>query len=130
MKTRFLERMKLAYKVAIGEVSKRYFDGASSDRLKSDWGTTVTSADAELRNDLGALRSRWRELERNNDYGARFLSLLENNVIGADGIDLHMHILDPSGKLDSKACAANHRGGVEQMVQKNKLHDFRFVFDG
>lgn len=105
MKNKFFERVKLAYKVVIGEVSKRYFDGASSSRLTSDWGTTVTSADAELRNDLGALRSRWRELERNNDYGARFLSLLENNVIGADGVDLHMHILDPGGKLDSKACA-------------------------
>lgn len=104
MKSPFLQRMKLAFKVATGEITKRYFDGANSSRLTSDWGTTVTSADAELRNDLGALRSRWRELERNNDYGARFLALLENNVIGSEGVDLHMHILDPNGKLDSKAC--------------------------
>ncbi len=104
MKPPFFQRMKLAFKVATGELSKKYFDGASSDRLKSDWGTTVTSADAELRNDLGTMRSRWRELERNNDYGARFLSLLENNVIGSEGVNLAMHILDPSGKLDTKAC--------------------------
>ncbi len=97
--------MKLAFKVATGAVTKRSFDGANSSRLTSDWGTTVTSADAELRDNLGAMRSRWRELERNNDYGNRFLSLLENNVIGSEGVNLAMHILDPSGKLDTKACA-------------------------
>lgn len=104
MKAPFFTRLNLAYKVAIGTVSKRYFEGASLNRTTADWGGTITSADAELRNDLGALRSRWRELERNNDYASRFLSLIENNVIGPDGIDLHMHILDPGGALDSQAC--------------------------
>jgi lambda family phage portal protein len=86
------------------EDRERYFEGASTTRLTSDWGTTVTSADAELRNDLGAMRSRWRELERNNDYAARFLNLLDNNIIGSDGVGLHMHILDPNGELDTGAC--------------------------
>ena len=48
MKVPFFTRLNLAYKVAIGTVSKRYFEGASTSRLTSDWGTTVTSADAEL----------------------------------------------------------------------------------
>ena len=104
MKSSFINRIKLAVKVATGEVTKRYFEGASATRLTSDWGTTVTSADAELRNDVGALRSRWRQLERDNDYAARFLNLMSNNVIGPDGIQLVMHILDPNGKLDTKAC--------------------------
>lgn len=108
MKPKFFERIKLAYKVATGsaieKTGKRYYNGAATNRLTSDWGTTVTSADAELRNDLGALRSRWRQLERDNDYAARYLSLIENNVIGSEGIDLYMHILDPNGSLDTQAC--------------------------
>lgn len=104
MKASLFQRLKLAARVISGEVTKRYFEGASTNRLTSDWGTTVTSADAELRNDLGALRSRWRNLERDNDYASRFLNLLDNNVIGADGVTLHMHILDPNGKLDTVAC--------------------------
>lgn len=104
MKARFFQRLKLAARVITGEITKRYFDGASTNRLTSDWGTTVTSADAELRNDLGAIRSRWRELERNNDYAARFLNLLDNNVIGSEGVALHMHITDPNGNLDTGAC--------------------------
>lgn len=88
----------------INSEGSRYFEGASSTRLTSDWGTTVTSADAELRNDVGALRSRWRQLERDNDYASRFLTLMDNNVIGSEGIRLAMHILDANGKLDTNAC--------------------------
>lgn len=104
MKARFFQRLLLAGRVLVGSANLRYFEGASADRTKSDWGTTVTSADAELRNDLGALRSRCRELERDNDYFTRFLTLLDNNIIGSEGVALHMHITDANGELDTGAC--------------------------
>lgn len=104
MKAPFFQRIKLAFKVATGAITKRSFGGATTDRLTGDWGSTVTSADAELRNDLGTLRSRWRELERDNEYAERFLSLMESNVIGADGVGLHMHILNDDGELDTHSC--------------------------
>lgn len=100
-------------------LEKRYFEGASQDRLKADWGTTVTSADAELRNDLGALRSRWRELERDNGLGARYLRLLEKNILGPDGIQLHMHIVDPNGSLDTKASEQIEADWLEWGKKKN-----------
>ena len=133
MKSPLFQRVKLAYKVATGQISRRSFDGGAINRLTSDWGTSITSADAELRNDLGALRSRWRELERNNDYAARFLNLLSNNVIGSDGIGLAMHILDPNGKLDSKACQiiedAWKKWGKKDTCTISGLYPFEQVCD-
>ena len=130
MKPSFFKRIALAAGILVGSarVSKRYFEGASSNRLTSDWGTTVTSADAELRNDLGALRSRCRELERDNDYFARWLNLLDNNIIGSEGVALHMHILDPNGKLDTGACGlvedAWTKWGKKEICTISGLHSF------
>src|SRR4051812_3983819 len=100
MKASIFQRLKLAGRALSGKLSQRSFAGADVNRLTSDWGTTVTSADAESRNDLGTLRTRCRQLERDNDYFARFLNLLDNNIIGSEGVALHMHITDPNGELD------------------------------
>jgi len=47
-------------------------------RLTNDWLSPITTADQEIRNSLGRLRARCRELERNSDYVRRFLSCLES----------------------------------------------------
>ena len=71
---------------------KRDFAAALQTRLTNDWNTTITSADAELKGAIKPMRSRCRDLERNNDYARRYLKLLDNNVLGSTGIGLQMKI--------------------------------------
>jgi len=72
--------------------ARRSYAGAVQGRLTNDWMTSVTTADAEVRGGIKLLRARCRDLERNNDYVRRYLKLLVNNVLGADGIGLQMKI--------------------------------------
>lgn len=83
---------------------KRSFGNAGAiNRLNSDWLMPRTSADAEIKGVLITLRDRARELERTNEYVQRYLDLIDNNVLGNNGIGLQMKITDPSGRLDKIA---------------------------
>jgi lambda family phage portal protein len=70
----------------------RNFSGSSTSRLSTDWIIAPLSADAAMRGRLSALRSRCRDLERNNEWARGFLRTLENNVVGEAGISLQMRI--------------------------------------
>lgn len=70
----------------------RNFSGANTSRLTADWIIAPLSADAAMRGRLSALRSRCRDLERNNEWARGFLRTLENNVVGEAGISLQMRI--------------------------------------
>ena len=98
-----------AFKFQAGKATpspKRSFTAARIDRLSNDWLTPQTSADAELAGALATLRSRSRELERNNEYAQGYLGLLENNVLGAGGVALEMKVVDPGGTPDVLASLA------------------------
>jgi lambda family phage portal protein len=82
---------------------KRTYSAAVINRLTSDWSTTTTSADVEARNDIKKLRSRCRELDRDDPYARRYFKLLKNNVLGRQGIRLQMKAKDADGSLDSNA---------------------------
>ena len=49
------------------------------------------------------MRSRARQLERDSDFVRRYLKLLENNVIGANGIGMRAKARDLNGQLDQAA---------------------------
>ncbi len=66
----------------------RSYAAAVSDRLSADWPTGLTSTDQELQRALRALRARSRDLARNDPYVRKFLSMVEINVIGPNGIRL------------------------------------------
>ncbi len=83
--------------------ARRGFDAATIDRLTSDWLSPQTSADTEIASTIRTTRGRSRELERNNEYVQRYLCLLENNVLGSEGVRLQMKIADFNGKLDDLA---------------------------
>lgn len=86
--------------------TKRYYQGAKSDRLMNDWLTTNLSADEILKWYLKKLRSRSRDLERNDDYMRNFLRKLESNIVGSAGIVLQSKVRDPiTGELDIKTNA-------------------------
>ncbi len=90
-------------KADISPPKKRGYTAARIDRLSADWLSPQTSSDAELAAALPTLRGRSRELERNNEYAQGYFGLLENNVLGANGVALEMKVSDPSGTTDGLA---------------------------
>ena len=82
---------------------RRNFKAAAASRLLSDWQKSPSSADAVLKYDLKTLRSRARDLEANNDYVRKFLSILDNNILGPKGVELEMRTKDRNGDLDRQA---------------------------
>lgn len=82
---------------------RRDYDIARVDRLTSGFKAPITTGDAELRYALATARARSRELERNNDYAAKFLSMCEVNVVGRAGFTLQNKAADPNRKLDKTA---------------------------
>ena len=82
---------------------RRDFDAAKIDRITGAQPRPITTGDMELRNSLASMRAVSRELERNNDYAKKYLSMLEIGVIGKDGFTLQNRARDLSGVLDKKA---------------------------
>lgn len=80
----------------------RMFGGAQSSRLTSDWVTSVTSADQEIKGSLKRLRSRSRQLVRDNDYAKSTVRVVRNSVVGT-GVRLQAQIRrQRGGKLDTR----------------------------
>ena len=61
---------------------KRAYAAARFDRTVADWILMNTSADAEIKTSLPALRTRSRDLGRNNDYVRAAFRDLQVNVVG------------------------------------------------
>ena len=89
----FLKKFFARWKSPV--IVKRDYLAAVHNRLTHDWIAGTTSADAELRSGAKILRARCRDLERNNDYARRYFKLLENNVLGSEGVVLQMKIREP-----------------------------------
>lgn len=83
--------------------SQRAFAAAQLNRLTESWKVTSETIDDELRNDLDALRSRSRTLENNNDHAAKYLDLVETNLIGEAAPRLISFADDAPGKPDTIA---------------------------
>ena len=78
----------------------RMFGGAQTSRLTSDWVTSVTSADQEIKGSLKRLRSRSRQLVRDNDYAKSAVRVVRNSVVGT-GVRLQAQVMrQRGGKLD------------------------------
>ena len=100
----------------------RMFEAAMTSRLTADWPVSISSADAEILVSAIAVRSRLRQLERDDDYMRRMLRLFQNNVIGNQGIQLQMKIRELAPALKpQKADPANPNAKIS-----NKP---RFQFD-
>lgn len=88
-------------RVTVGRVRQvRMYQAAQVSRLTTDWPITITSANAEILVSAIALRSRLRQLERDDDYFRNMLWILENNVIGNTGLMLRMKMKLASGDYD------------------------------
>lgn len=82
---------------------RRSFKAAAASRLLNDWVKSPSSADAVLKYDLKTLRARARDLEQNNDYVRKYLSILENNILGPKGVEVELRSKDRNGELDRQA---------------------------
>lgn len=79
----------------------RAYDGASVNRLTGDWSALNTSADSEILTSLRILRSRSRQLVRDNEYAKHVVRLLTNNVVGT-GIGMQAQVMSAGKKLQTK----------------------------
>lgn len=79
---------------------KRAFAAAQSSALTHSWGSVPTHVNADLQRGLPAVRARSRDLERNNDYARKFLSMVETNVVGHAGFALFVEPRRPDGQID------------------------------
>lgn len=59
----------------------RSYAAAAYNRLVSDWIASITTANAEIKSSLNALRARSRQLARDNTYFVNFLRELDVNVV-------------------------------------------------
>ena len=81
---------------------KRYY-GATTNNLFSSWNSPQSTADNIIKKDLKVLRNRSRELCRNNPHAKKFLTMVKNNVVGANGIKLQSKARDFNGNFDKIA---------------------------
>jgi lambda family phage portal protein len=80
--------------------STRVYGAARMDRLTNDLFAQTLSANDELKTDLRRLRGLARRLVRDTAYGARFVNLVTEQVLGADGILLQSRVEKRRGGLN------------------------------
>jgi lambda family phage portal protein len=91
-----------ATKSHANSMQKRYFSAAKIDRLTSSWFANVNSINEELKHDSTRLRSRGRDLVKNNEYGKKFKSMVMGNVVGPNGFTLQCRVTNQQGKTDKE----------------------------
>ena len=79
------------------------YAGAEQNRLNLFNASGLQSPTSELRYELATLRSRSRDLCRNNPLAHRFLALHAENVVGRDGIALQARAETRKGEPDEDA---------------------------
>lgn len=108
---------RLGYTRPAPAPAARHYAGAAVNRLTEDWGTVLSSADSEIAQGGRRLRSRARELERNNPYIERYLKLLENNVLGSSGIGLQMKVRDPDRTVSGELVKGKYDSMANQTIE-------------
>jgi len=88
------------------DVKRRNWQAAQGGRLYADWNSISQTADESIASALQTVRSRAREQARNNDYVRRYLSLLNQNVVGPAGIRMQSKKLGADRRLDQRGNSA------------------------
>lgn len=93
--------------VAVEAPKRSIFAGAKVGRLTMDWVAGSMSADRELQSgNLLLVRSRARELYRNNPVVRSYFGLRAANVVGPDGIRAQAQLFNKDGSLNQAECRA------------------------
>lgn len=83
------------------QYKKRSYAAARGGRLFGDFIQSNNSADSELRFTLEVMRSRSRELVRDNEFARRYMNLLKTNIVGDHGFQLQVKARNDDGRLDA-----------------------------
>ena len=89
------------YPAAPSRAGLRMYGAARNTKTTGYFGTTATSADAELQSSLAQLRSRSRQMVRDSGYAKRAKAILVNNIIGT-GVGLQAQVLGTRGELNTR----------------------------
>lgn len=88
---------------APSRIQRRSYQAAQVSRLTADWLAGPTTADQEVHAALRTVRSRTRDLYRNNDYVKKFAGMVVTNVVGPQGVLLQAKIAERDGRADQGA---------------------------
>lgn len=102
----FLARFGIGRAAPPPRQAVRSFAAARVDRFTAGWYASIQSINNELRSDLDALRSRSRDLAKNNDYAKKFVALVVANVVGPNGFSFQSQVEDKPGQQDKLATDA------------------------
>lgn len=80
------------------KVGARMYEGAQIGRLTGDWTALNTSGDSEIVTSLRLLRSRSRQLVRDNAHAKNVVRIVQTNVVGT-GIGMQALVSNARGKL-------------------------------
>lgn len=80
--------------------ARRSFDAAETPAWTSSWESTSNEINLDLAKQLPTLRSRARELVRNNEWAKRYIIQLKDNVVGSAGIRLQMRLTKRNNSPD------------------------------
>jgi lambda family phage portal protein len=81
----------------------RGFSGAAVNRFNQDFIYNAIKTNDDIRANLNVLRTRSRELAKNDTNYRKFLAMSERNIIGHTGIQLQMGAKLKSGEVDKYA---------------------------
>jgi lambda family phage portal protein len=79
------------------------YDAARVERLFDGWTTQNVSTNSYLRTELLRIRTRSRDLARNDDYHKGFLRHCKTNIVGPNGFTLQMNVANGDGNPDEEA---------------------------
>lgn len=81
-------------------LARRSFAAAEVSNLTASFNGEHVSLNRELEMSLRIMRSRSRQLAKNNDYVKRFLRMVQNHVVGPAGFTLSVPCTRPDGSID------------------------------
>lgn len=82
--------------------AQRSFETAETPAWTESWSTTAASLNDDLSRQLPVLWSRSLGLARNNEWAGRYQVLMEDNILGHQGIRLQMRIKKKDGTRDKE----------------------------
>lgn len=94
-------------------IVRRSFNGAAVNNLTASFNGEHVSLNEDLERSLRILRSRSRQLYKNNDYVKKFFRMVQNHVVGPNGYALSVPCQRPDGSIDEY-----DKGVVEKAFKK------------
>lgn len=98
------QRAVTAYAATMRQAS-RNFEAAETPAWVESWPTHGSPINDDLSRQLPTLLARARGLARNNEWAINYLTKLDDNVLGSNGLTLQMRVKKRNGKLDEKTNA-------------------------